>query len=78
MREREREERERERDRERERECNEKSEISLLSDFAIHFDFSDSFPNILRRLNFADRKFCETSPEKSNSTKIVKYNPSEN
>ena len=58
--------------------CNEKSEISLLSTPAIYFHLSDSFPHISGRLNFDLRKFCETLWEKPKSTKIVKYNPSEN
>ena len=49
--------------------CNKKSQISLLSTFAIHFHFSDLFPHISRRLNFADRKFCDTSQEKPKSQK---------
>ena len=64
--------------REKKNTCNEKSEISLLSTSAIYFHCSDLFSHISGILNFADRKFCETSREKPKSTKIMKHNPSEN
>ena len=63
---------------ERKNTCYQKSKISLLSTSTIYFHISDLFSHILGRLNFVDRKFCETYREKPNSSNIVKYNPSKN
>lgn len=55
-----------------------------MAAFAIHFLFSDIFPDILGGLNFPGEKFCDISSglyfavHVKNSTKTVKYNPGEN
>ena len=56
----------------------------FVAAFAIHFLFSDIFPDILCGLNFPDEKFCDISSglyfavHVKKSAKTVKYNPGEN